>query len=624
MCSGCEKTPLLAEARASRRRKFVHIGAGLAVFLVVLVVLAELQGRQGARSSSSSKKEARPKEEVVVVSRDRDAWVTWPPPEIVHESWRSGSGEAVRVEEHYVFSTGESDKGNSAHIFLKQAYTYWRYGLNGPRAMRSAGARAIEVESFRYNEKEALLKALAARELSAGAMVFVSVTTMALELEVRDFEALRDRGVAASQILQDSLELSPSVRRAAGDEDPSELKFESLCVYAHTPDLFLRSELLRELFAYPKPLVLVLAGDSACRLRLPETHHAVVLPNDGAPASGPGDVLWFPEGLEGLESHEDRDFWRTRAERNAIALTDAPRSEAPRPFLLDCAMSVNGRKPSRQALLDYLERRGGVDALRRLADDSGLALRLNATVIDEPLPDGSGYSSDYRAFHLAAGAPPADGGDDRAVFALAPAGDTWSSGRTLEAMLLGAVPVVDATYASDRGASAKGCGDAARFWRDGVPGRLRGAPFVFIHRWDDLPDALRAAGADDPDALRRRLDDVQAYRDELEAFLRTSLLDLVRHRQDHPAPRSTCRTAQLDQTLRDAQIDAEQAYYTSDWFHAFLDLPSFPTGACTTAFHTHADHVVGPPIIPRYGVPCFDPVCVPSFVRSFDCVMHAH
>ena len=39
---------------------------------------------------------------------------------------------------------------------------------------------------------------------------------------------------------------------------------------------------LRALLSYAKPLCLVLAGDVACRLRLPTTHHRVLLANDGA------------------------------------------------------------------------------------------------------------------------------------------------------------------------------------------------------------------------------------------------------------------------------------------------------------------------------------------------------
>ncbi|KAK7239778.1 hypothetical protein SO694_00029116 [Aureococcus anophagefferens] len=126
------------------------------------------------------------------------------------------------------------------------------------------------------------------------------------------------------------------------------------CVYDHTPDLVKRSRLLRALLAYDdEPLTIVAAGDAACRLKLPATHHAYVLSGDAGAAS--------------------------------------------------CA--ANG------------------------------------------------------------------------------------------AACVGAIPVVDATYATDGGESAKGCDDPARFWRDGGGGFDRGAPFVFVKDWDNLAEAAPRASA---------------------------------------------------------------------------------------------------------------------------------
>lgn len=618
-------TPLLT-SKSARNNKHVHIVAGLVVFATLLTLLSLLQVH---RAHSSSKRT----DSATVVPRDAPL-SSWPPPSVVANEWNAGktgksSSGALKLQEHYVFSKGLDDLGNSAHIFLKQSYTYWRYGLNGPRAMRKAGARRIEVESFRYNDRDALLRALEERKLSAGALVFISVTTMALECELRDYDALTHApyNLEPSQIFKDVPLHSSRVTQILRAQHVAEpIKLESLCVYVHTPNLFLRSRLLRELFAYPKPLVLFLAGDSACRLKhLPMTHHAIVFPNDGAPSRAEGDVMWFPEGLEGLETNRDRFFWRSGAEANAILLTDAPDFPlSDRPFLFDCGMSVNGRKPSRTSLIQYLES-GGAEQLRALASESGLAMRINASVIDMPVGEGDNlhYSDEYRQVHFqyGDGLDDIEGGDAHAVFALAPAGDTWSSGRTLEAMLMGAIPVVDMTYVSDLGASSKGCDDAAAFWRDGVR-QLRGAPFVFIEDWHTLPEALRAFGATNATQLEERLRAVQEYRDDLEAYLRNSVIDfaLVRQANAIGVPNQTrCNTTHLTGEQLRAQLDAERDYYRSDWFDGFVDRPDYPTGACTNSFHTQADHIRGSPIIPHYGAPCYDAVCAPNLVQSFEC-----
>ncbi|KAJ8602421.1 hypothetical protein CTAYLR_001225 [Chrysophaeum taylorii] len=614
-----ESVPLLGGERHQRTTGVVvRVVLGIGVFVSSLVVVSrQLSGPPPSAGVGSQRMDSES-------SSSSSSMMFAPPPAVVAESWGVGFGaDRVFVEEHYLFSTGLADLGLSSHIFLKQAYTYWRYGLNGPRAMRHEGARAIEVASYRYNSKTAFMNALEKREVGRGALVFISVTAMTLDLEIRDLDALTSPpyNLERSNILQ------------SDDEDIRSI--ESLCAYTYTPDLMLRSRTLRALFAYPEPLVLVLAGDSACRLtNIPATHHAVVFPNDGAPTAlddyPRGDVLWYPEGLEGLEDPADRLFWMPSAEANALKLTDAPLAPLEdRPFLFDCGMSVNGRKPSRAALVTYLEEGGGEAALAALAEEAGRAVRVDASVIDMPVraDDGSiAYAGPYARFHSEAGVVERDdGGDARAVFALAPAGDTWSSGRTLEAMLRGAIPVVDATYKSDGGASAKGCGDAARFWRDGAEG-IGGAPFVFVEDWTDLPDLLRAAGATNATQLQKRLDAVQAYRDELERYLRTSILDLVlaRQRNQDLTTRGTqtrCETTPLSSAQVRAQRDAQKAYYDSDWLNDFVDKPSLPTGACTTQYHTHFTKTSDIPVIPSAGphAPCFDAACAPPLVGSFAC-----
>ncbi|KAH8050548.1 hypothetical protein JL721_11372 [Aureococcus anophagefferens] len=151
-----------------------------------------------------------------------------------------------------------------------------------------------------------------------------------------------------------------------------------------------------------------------------------------------------------------------------------------------------------------------------------------------------------------------DGAIARSVFALCAAGDVWSSGRVLGALRVGAIPVVDATYATDGGESAKGCDDPARFWRDGGGGFDRGAPFVFVKDWDNLAEALEGFGAAD-DALA-----------------------------------------------------AVASYYARDWYGDHADSPAVPGATCGTTLPTEMEGV-------DLGMLCFDAACAPPSVAAFEC-----
>ena len=525
------------------------------------------------------------------------------------EVWNATTeGRLVDVEEHYVFSTTWRDYGRSSHIFVKQAYTYWRYGLNGPRRLRDPSSRSLRVTSYRYNTKKALMEKLDDQALSAGALVFLSVTTMALDSDMRDYDILQE--------MPYNLSIDENFHQTWHDRVRyGKTRLDLACVYQHTPNILLRSSLLRALLAYPKPLVLFLAGDSGCRLTkelLPKTHHLIIFPNDGAPANLRPDVLWYPEGLEGLEdAKEDYYFWKTKASYNAMNMTD---SEAPtldeRTYLLDVGASINGRKPSRLTMLRWLEDEGGREALEALANDEGLNLRFNASVIDEPLVDGTS-SPEFRYFSFET----INTQQGAAIFALAPAGDTWSSGRILEAMLQGSIPVVDATYVSDGGASAKGCDNAAAFWRHGGGAFQQGAPFIFVEEWRDLPRLLRDALAN----VKDRLDAVETYRDDLERYLRGAILDGALDRQ-HTTPSSSCRTDPLSEAALESQIILQAAYYRSNWVQAFRDVATLPTAGCSTDFHPHfMSHNPTPMLMPHAGIQCYAPACAPPLVGAFSC-----
>ena len=372
-----------------------------------------------------------------------------------------------------------------------------------------------------------------------------------------------------------------------------------------------RSELLRSLLAYDKPLVLVIAGDSGCRLHdLPETHHRIVFANDAAPPDS-SSSLWFPEGLEGLESLEDFTFWRPEAADNAEALAEADDSlnADERPYLLDLVFSVNGRKPSRGRLVTWLLS-GGVEELAAVSDK---ALRIRAVVADADdelqkllvkSPDAHEEDSAWRV-DITRGNATSVEGDAASLFSLAPAGDTWSSGRVLEGMLRGAVPIVDETYATDGGLSAKGCSDPAAAWRD--------APFVFVQDWAELPSQLEAFLKRDTDYIGA----VRSYRETLEDHLRENLIN-ASLQQKNVSSTTSCHTEEWAPDEMDSLVDAAAAYYSKDWW-ATEDSPGFYAAGCGHAYRTNFD-LQGNSIIPvQRKMHCYASACAFPLVKAFAC-----
>jgi len=137
------------------------------------------------------------------------------------------------------------------------------------------------------------------------------------------------------------------------------------------------------------------------------------------------------------------------------------------------------------------------------------------------------------------------------------------------------------------------------------------APFVFVEDWADLPKALEAFGAADPDTRAERLAAVATYRRQLETYLRDATLDAVLAARDPARPRTTCHTAPLAPATEAAQLDAMATYYTGDWYGAFEDSPAFPGSGCTTAYVTDGRK--------QHGAFCFDAACAPPDVGGFSC-----
>jgi hypothetical protein len=514
---------------------------------------------------------------------------------VARSTWTAGAGDQMRrLEEHYLARKTPQDWW-SGHVFLKQAYSYWRYGVCSERAMKDAAP--LLVDSYRYDDREALLAALREGLIAQGSIVWTAVSDEAVDTDVQ-FESL------AEKVPVERLQHGVAGDTAAARE------LDGACAYQWTPDLLRRSELLRSLLAYDKPLVLVIAGDSGCRLDPPKTHHTIVFANDAAPPDSQKS-LWFPEGLEGLESLQDFPFWQPQAADNAKTLSEADDSldADERPYLLDLVFSVNGRKPSRGRLVSWLLS-GGVDELAAVSDK---ALRIRAVVADaddelqellKKSPDAHEEDSAWRV-EISRGNATSVNGDAASLFSLAPAGDTWSSGRVLEGMLRGAVPVVDGTYATDGGLSAKGCSDPAAAWRD--------APFVFVSDWAELPSKLEEFLKRDTDYMGA----VRSYRKTLEDHLRENLID-ASLQQKNASSTTSCHTEEWTPGEMDTLVDAAASYYAGDWW-ATSDSPGFYAAGCGHAYRTNFD-LQGKSIIPiQRKMHCYDADCAFPLVKSFNC-----
>ena len=110
-------------------------------------------------------------------------------PNVAKSTWTAGQGDAPRrLEEHYLARKTPEDWW-SGHVFLKQAYSYWRYGVCSDRAMM--GAAPLSVESYRYDDRDALLAALRDGLIAQGAVVWAAVSDEAVDTDVQ-FESLAE------------------------------------------------------------------------------------------------------------------------------------------------------------------------------------------------------------------------------------------------------------------------------------------------------------------------------------------------------------------------------------------------------------------------------------------------
>ena len=114
--------------------------------------------------------------------------------------------------------------------------------------------------------------------------------------------------------------------------------------------------------------------------------------------------------------------------------------------------------------------------------------------------------------------------------------------------------------------------------------------------------------------MKRRLADVQKYRDALEAHLRSSLVGAAEAARAR-APSTSCQTTPLSDEAAAAAVAAQAAYYAGPWHEASGDAPGHYAAGCGLAFHTSSDFT----LVPQRHVQCYDPVCAPGLVADFTC-----
>mmetsp|Transcript_16078 Transcript_16078/g.24130 ORF Transcript_16078/g.24130 Transcript_16078/m.24130 type:complete len:634 (-) Transcript_16078:254-2155(-) len=521
----------------------------------------------------------------------------------------SSTSSSRRQMNEYVIDIGAPSD------FLPQVYAMWRYWLNGAIG-EAAGldmSPGILVTSRKITQDTTLHKILENGAIPAGSLVFFDV------LGSIDTQVLPNR---TSYSLQGDMSLGCG---GADENDAESCKskadqgyLDTTCAYLFAEtDIGLRNSLYRSLLSYSKPLILVIAGDVGCRLRTPPTHHRIILANDGclaqaldASAHAGKTVYAWPQGLE---SYTDIEAAASLADLVSQAKT---KSANKRKILVSASFSYFFRKPSRINLMHYLS---GTDDKGNL-NAGALALQQVANTMNERTVSFfaqvvSGAAPED-AFQFGTMYPEDNTAALKSIFVICPAGDLWTSGRIIEAMLLRNIPVVDETYVTDGGRSAKGCRDPAKLFRDGfeqlIPGYATtstapapAAPFAFVQAWEDLPNVL--SQFDDLDA---QLDKVSDYANQLGAYLRTIVLDYQPATDDSYLQGGTqCTETPLDEYELAEIFEKAQAYYANpDWFDSFVDSPSIPTNACTK----EESYVSS-------GALCFSADCAPRLISDFTC-----
>ena len=374
------------------------------------------------------------------------------------------------------------------------------------------------------------------------------------------------------------------------------------CVYAYGDDILLHNTLLRTLLAYELPLTIVLNSDLNCKMRLPVTHHKIIYAGDSCQElveeyrSRGGDAAWFPQGYEGAVTDDAVDALVENVEASLKADKDT---------LLSYAGSVIFRKPSRVRLGEWAIN-GGIEEMEQLAARSGLKLDVESYGMygmDKIHPEGPEVT-------WTAGISDEDSDtlQGRSYYVLAPAGDVWSSGREIEAHTFGAIPVVDQTYKTDGGVSAKGCVDPASAWRN-----IAADTFVFVDDWSKLPETLIQNDALDVEKRAARVSRLHGILRRVADDARAAILAPPKN------AKTVCETVPLFDSQLQQLVQQAYDYYTQPapegapyggmpWFDAFVENPALPTNTCGAKDLSASG-----------GAKCFDEACALPSAGSFDC-----
>ena len=374
------------------------------------------------------------------------------------------------------------------------------------------------------------------------------------------------------------------------------------CVYAYGDDILLHNTLLRTLLSYELPLTIVLNSDLNCKTRLPVTHHKIVYAGDSCQElveeyrSRGGDAAWFPQGYEGAVTDDAVDALVENVEASLKADKDT---------LLSYAGSVIFRKPSRVRLGEWAIN-GGIEEMEQLAARSGLKLDVESYGMygmDKIHPEGPEVT-------WTAGISDEDSDtlQGRSYYVLAPAGDVWSSGREIEALTFGAIPVVDQTYKTDGGVSAKGCVDPASAWRN-----IAADTFVFVDDWSKLPETLIQNDALDVEKRAARVSRLHGILRRVADDARDAILTPPKN------AKTVCETVDLSDDQLQQLVQRAYDYYTQPapegapaggmpWFDAFVDNPALPGNVCGSKDLGASE-----------GALCFDEACALPTAASFSC-----
>ena len=374
------------------------------------------------------------------------------------------------------------------------------------------------------------------------------------------------------------------------------------CVYAYGDDILLHNTLLRTLLSYELPLTIVLNSDLNCKTRLPVTHHKIIYAGDSCQElveeyrSRGGDAAWFPQGYEGAVTDDAVDALVENVEASLKADKDT---------LLSYAGSVIFRKPSRVRLGEWAIN-GGIEEMEQLAARSGLKLDVESYGMygmDKIHPEGPEVT-------WTAGISDEDSDtlQGRSYYVLAPAGDVWTSGRMIEALTFGAIPVVDETYKTDGGVSAKGCVDPASAWRN-----IAADTFVFVDDWSKLPETLIQNDALDVEKRAARVARLHGILRRVADDAREAIIRPPSHEK------TVCTTVPLSDDQLEQLVQGAYDYYTQPapegapaggmpWFDAFVDNPALPGNVCGSKDLGASE-----------GALCFDEACALPTAASFSC-----